>query len=177
MRSKVRPNSSGVISRLWPTGALSNSSTLQLSNSSFELRQPLEVSPHKRPVLRRNVRALEGAVPEGPPEARTPRPAARRSLAHPDPQAPAPDPAGTHPVRWLAGPGPRRQSRCGIARVPLARIPAPPGLPSVSPYPPACATPETATHRPHPSRRDPAAVAPAAVAGAPAPAASPPLPA
>src|SRR5438445_12472573 len=73
MRSKVRPNSSGVISRLWPTGALSNSSTLQLSNSStlqlsnssFELRQPLEVSPHKRPVLRRNVRALEGAVHAG----------------------------------------------------------------------------------------------------------------
>src|SRR2546430_948161 len=65
MRSNVLANCSGVISRLWPTGALSNSSTLQLSTSSFELRQPLKVSPHKRPVLRRNVRALEGAVHAG----------------------------------------------------------------------------------------------------------------
>src|SRR5436309_14077395 len=65
MRSNVLANCSGVISRLWPTGALSNSSTLQLSTPSVELRQPLEVSPPKRPVLRRNVRALEGAVHAG----------------------------------------------------------------------------------------------------------------
>src|SRR2546422_7485922 len=44
---------------------LFNSPTLQLSNWSFKLRQPLKVSPHKRPVLRRNVRALEGAVHAG----------------------------------------------------------------------------------------------------------------
>src|SRR2546427_8322804 len=78
MRSNVLANSSGVISRLCPTEvgkleswivgglrglpALSNSSTLQLSNSSFELRQPLKVLEHEGPVLRRNVRTLQGAV-------------------------------------------------------------------------------------------------------------------